>query len=80
MFSRAICCNIRYKIDIRHVQNSENEQKKKKQSPFFAIQTLNDFLKKKQNNCFRQSFHMDHENVTNTATLSQILPHYHKHL
>ena len=79
------CFQERYAVilDIKLISGMSKIQKtskKKKQPPFFAVQTLNDFFKKKQNNCFRQSFHMDHENVTNTATLSQILPHYHKHL
>ena len=34
---------------------------------FCAVQPINNF--KKQNNCFRQSFYTDLENVTNTATL-----------
>ena len=69
------CFQERYAVilDIKLISSMSKIQKtsKKKKTLFFAIQTLNDFFKKKQNNCFRQSFHMDHENVTNTATLPQ---------
>ena len=64
MSSRTIWCNSSYTSDIRHAQNSENEQKKLP-TIFCANQPIN--YSKKQNNCFRQSFHTCLENVTNTA-------------
>ena len=68
-FSRAICYNISYKIDIGHTQNSGREQKKLPTIFFCAVQPINN-LKKKKNSCSRQSFRTDLENVTDSATLA----------
>ena len=46
MFSRAICCNMSYKIDIGHAQNSESEQKNCQPS-FCAVTPINNNKKTK---------------------------------
>ena len=51
-----------YKIDIGHVQMSKIAN-----HPFCAVQPINN--SKKQNNCLRQSFRADLENVRNTGIL-----------
>ena len=47
MFLRVICCNISYKLDIGHAQNSESEQKKLLTIFFCAVQPINNSKKNK---------------------------------
>ena len=64
----AVILAIKLISDMRRIQKVIN---KIANHLFCAVQPINN--SKKQNNCFRQSFHTDLENVTNTATLYRLM-------